>query len=118
MQRNKETKKAIMAHISALQEHQQTIFEIGHNFWHCATTDKEKSMPFWYYQKNKQVSMSTCGNCQKLMELRKQIRSLQRSIGVPQTPLKTNIVDENVQILVCINSQTSQYSPNRAFVNH
>lgn len=89
----KTEKDAIIIAIAALEDHQQTIFEQGHSFWHCDasdTNDKGEYKPFRYYQTNRTKHMSTCGNCYKLMELRKQIRALQRAIGVPLTPLFTN----------------------------
>ena len=95
-------RKIIAAHIKTLLEFQSHIFEQGHTFWHCAMRDTETGKPFAYYQENRTVHMSTCNNCQKLMELRREIRALQKSIGAEQMPILTNIKDEQFVDIVTV----------------
>ena len=94
--------KNILAHINTLLEFQQHIFAQGHTFWHCAMRDTETGKPFAYYQENRTMGMSTCSNCQKLMELRRKIRKLQKGIGVEQMPIRTNIKDEQFVDIVTV----------------
>lgn len=108
-------KNAVLAHIATLEAFQDHIFEQGHTFWHCAMRDTTTGKPFAYYQANRGVQMSTCGNCQKLMELRREIRKLQKQIGVEQTPLRTNITGENVLPRISVNNN-SIYNPSYQFL--
>ncbi len=80
----------LRAHLETLHAFQENLAETGHNFWHCAEQDSAHEMPFYYYQRNKTVTMSTCGTCQQLMANRLKIRAIQRKLNIEQTPLKTN----------------------------
>lgn len=83
--------KEIAAHLNSLLSFQEYLLEQSHTFWHCAAQDQDYKIPFYYYQRNRIVSMSTCGVCGKLIENRKQIRALQKKLGIPQSPLNTNV---------------------------
>lgn len=79
--------------IKALEDHQSSLFEQGHTFWHCDMADTNtrtnETLPFRYYQTNRSVHMSTCSTCSKLMELRKEIRKWQKLANIYLTPLHT-----------------------------
>ena len=84
--------KLIQDHIKTLENYQQHLFRDGHTFWHCSMQDNEPhNKPFYYYQINRSVTMSTCSTCNALMENRRKIRSLQKLIGTELTPLYTNL---------------------------
>ena len=106
--------ESVLANIKSIQDHQSTIFEMGHDFWHCDAVDKNDKtgeyLPFRYYQTNRTVSMSTCGNCQKLMELRREIRKLQKSIGIPLTPLNTRETSENEVKMVSVKGGATAFN--------
>lgn len=80
----------LRAHLETLQQFQENLANVGHDFWHCADQDATHGMPFYYYQKNKVVTMSTCGTCQQLMANRLKVRAIQRALNIEQTPLRTN----------------------------
>ena len=106
--------------IEALKDHQDTIFEMGHSFWHCDASDKNdrtgEYKPFRYYQTNRSKHMSTCNNCYKLMELRKQIRYYQRLANLPLTPLITNHT-EIKQVKKVFATNKSDFNPTYAYMN-
>ncbi len=93
MVHTKKELKLILNNINTLEKFQENLFERGHTFWHCNAQDVEHNKPFYYYQINKSKHMSTCSTCSQLMENRKEIRRLQKLIGVEQTPLYTNYTD-------------------------
>jgi len=110
-----ETIKAIQSHLKDLERFQKTLFEAGHNFWHCDAVDGEHKRPFHYYQRNKHVNMSTCGTCSDLMENRLKIRKLQRQLGIEQIPLKTNIKEvEHIKRMYVKNA--SECNPNYSYI--
>lgn len=113
---NKTLEKAIQDHIDTLKDFQNELFERGHDFWHCDAIDASKGMPFWYYQRNRSVNMSTCGTCQKLMELRRKIRKLESVLfGTPNTPLRTDFKElKHVQRMHV--SSSSEFNPNYQYL--
>lgn len=106
--------------IKTLEDHQQTLFEHGHDFWYCDAYDTNDKTgvykPFRYYQTNRTQSMATCGNCQKLMELRKEIRKFQKLAGIEQTPLFTNFTELNKVKRMSVNNK-SEFNPNYAYLS-
>lgn len=104
--------------LDSLLDHQSTIFEMGHSFWHCDmhdTNNKGEYKPFRYYQTNRSTHMSTCGNCYKLMELRKQIRAVENLMGIPQTPLFSNITEKEKVKRISVNN-ASMFNPNYSYL--
>lgn len=112
-------KAAVIAHIQSLEAHQDTLFNQGHVFWHCDAVDSNdrtgEILPFRYYQTNRTVSMSTCTTCIKLIELRKQIRKLQASIGIELTPLRTRITTDTLLKRISVTDK-NEYNPNYAYL--
>jgi len=103
--------------ISAIEDHQQTLFEHGHDFWYCDasdTNDRGVYKPFRYYQTNRIVSMSTCGNCQKLIQLRREIRSIQKAAGLELTPLITNYTEDKAVKNISVKNK-SEFNPNYSY---
>lgn len=108
------TEAALQKCLDSLIDHQQTLFDTGHTFWHCDahdTNDKGEYKPFRYYQTNRTVSMSTCGNCQKLMELRKEIRKIEKFLKLPLTPFHTNFTSLDKAKRMSV-KDTSPFNPN------
>lgn len=109
-----ETQKALKRCLDSLHDHQATLFEQGHDFWHCDahdTNSRGEYIPFRYYQTNRSIHMSTCGTCYKLMELRKQIRQVEKLLSLPLTPLYTKITSKNKVKRMCVND-SSEFNPN------
>jgi len=106
--------------IKVLEDHQQTIFEQGHNFWYCDAYDTNDKTgiykPFRFYQTNRTRHMATCGNCQKLIELRKEIRMYQKLAGLPLTPLFTNHIDKDKVKRISV-SNKSDFNSNYAYMS-
>lgn len=108
-------KESLLMQIQLLKDHQSSLFEQGHTFWFCDAQDIDHKKPFYYYQINKSIGMATCGNCNKLMLLRKQIREIEKRLGIIQTPLYTNSTQDNLTKHVsCSNS--SEFNPNYAYM--
>jgi len=108
-------KKSILEHIKTLEDYQEYLFNIGHNYWACDMEDKERKMPFYFYQRNRSKLMVTCGTCYKLMEIKRKIRTLQKEIGAEQNPLITNYKErEHVKRMHVTNS--SMWNPNAQYI--
>lgn len=112
----KKLDKALKAHLQTLILLQDTLFEKGHDFWHCDSQDEEHKKPFYYYQINRVVNMSTCGTCQKLIENRKRIRSIQKQLGVTLLPLWTNEKSEEHVIRMSV-SDSRVCNPNYRYIS-
>lgn len=111
--------KALERLLNSLIDHQSTIFEQGHDFWYCDaydTNDKGVYKPFRYYQTNRSQNMATCGNCQKLMELRKEIRAVEKQLGRPLTPLYTNITNDEAVKRISVQN-ASIFNPNYSYLS-
>lgn len=106
--------KEAKAHLKTLLRFQEHLIDQGHTFWHCDAVDKEKGMPFYYYQRNRSVSMSTCSVCQSLMENRKLIRSLQKKLGMDQIPLISNIKEK--EHVVRVSTGAGLFNPNFQYI--
>jgi len=108
---DKQTRKALLIALKALEDRQQDLFEMGHTFWHCDAQDDDHKKPFYYYQINRSVGMSTCSTCYKLMENRRAIRKVQKLLGLPLLPFTSNYkVDKHVQNMSVSNA--SMFNPN------
>jgi hypothetical protein len=102
-------------HLADLWDHQQTLFDQGHTFWHCDAQDASHNKPFYYYQINRSTHMSTCSTCYKLMENRKKIREIEKMLNMPQTPLWTDEKQsEHVKRISVKNG--SEWNPNFAYI--
>lgn len=109
-------KKALEDNLRDLKEFQEHLFDQGHDFWHCDAVDDTKKMPYYYYQRNRRVHMSTCSTCHKLMDNRLKIRKLERLLGLKVTPLKTEFETENhVKRMSVRNS--SEFNPNYNYLS-
>ena len=111
---NKE-KKYLEAHLKTLIEFQSHIFDQGHNFWYCDAEDEERNMPFYFYQINRSKHMGTCGNCSKLMSLRKEIRGIEKLLGLTLTPFITRFKEERHIKRISV-SNSSEWSPNYSYL--
>lgn len=107
-------KTDVEKHLETLFRFQEHLFEQGHDFWHCDSMDREKGMPFYYYQRNRTVSMSTCGTCQTLMENRRLIRAIQKQLGLEQNPLTTNHKEVEHVSRVCTGG--GDFNPNFQYI--
>jgi len=101
---NKQFIKAVKEHIKTLREFQDELFERGHTFWYCDAQDNTHNKPFYYFQINRTQHMATCSTCHQLIENRKKIRKLQKSIGIEQDLLYTNYSEEEHVKRVSVNS--------------
>lgn len=106
--------------LDALIDHQSTLFDQGHTFWHCDMHDKDErtgeTIPFRYYQTNRTVHMSTCSTCYKLLDLRKQIRQVEKLLGMPQTPIHTRFTTSDNIKRMSVNS-ASEWNPNYSYLS-
>jgi len=113
---DKNLKKALENNLKDLIEFQEHLFEQGHNFWHCDSVDDAKKMPFYYFQRNRTLNMSTCSICYKLIENRKKIRAIEKQLGIEQTPLRTAFtVESHVKRIFITNN--SVWNPNSKFLS-
>jgi hypothetical protein len=113
---DKNLKKALENNLKDLKDFQENLFDQGHTFWHCDAVDEQKKMPFYYFQRNRTVNMSTCSVCYKLIENRKKIRAIEKLLGIEQTPLRTTFTVEN-HIKQMSVSNASEWNPNYNYLS-
>lgn len=106
-----DVKKALEEHLKTLKEFQDHLFNQGHTFWHCDAQDASHNKPFYYFQINRSTHMSTCSTCYQLMQNRKKIRAIEKELGLPLTPLTSNIKElEHVKRMSI--SDKGDFNPN------
>ena len=109
-------KALLYKQIEFLEDHQQTLFDKGHTFWFCDSQDIDHNKPFYYYQINRTQNMATCSTCYKLIELRKEIRAIQKLLKIELTPLITNFKNENLVKNISVNNK-SDFNPNYSYMS-
>ena len=73
--------KYIKAQIKSLERNSAHLYDMGHSFWHCAAIDNDKNKSFYYVSINRTRHMSTCSNCEQIMNNNRLIIHLKKQLN-------------------------------------